>query len=160
MNRSLKIAGFLLVTLFGGYGCTQAPSGTDPSTSPGAKLQRLEEDLKATLGGARSVQAQVHRRREPAVAAAKAARHRTGAAQGADERARHHRDAVRWIPQEPEGAARPGRERTRQPLGLDLTHDHRRGSGSDAEPGGGAELTKGDARGRVESAHQRRADGV
>ena len=49
MNRSLKIAGFLLVTLFGGYGCTQAPSGTDPSTSPGAKLQRLEEDLKATL---------------------------------------------------------------------------------------------------------------
>jgi hypothetical protein len=48
MNRTLKIAGFLLVTLFGAYGCTQAPGGTDRSTSPGAKLQRLEEDLKAT----------------------------------------------------------------------------------------------------------------
>lgn len=47
MNRTLKIAGFVLVTLFGAYGCTQAPGGTDKSTSPAAKLQRLEEDLKA-----------------------------------------------------------------------------------------------------------------
>ena len=52
MNRTLKIAGFVLVTLFGAYGCTQAPPGTDKSTSPAAKLQRLEEDLKAT-GAAR-----------------------------------------------------------------------------------------------------------
>jgi hypothetical protein len=47
MNRTLKIAGFVLVTLFGAYGCTQAPGGTDRSTSPAAKLQRLEEDLKS-----------------------------------------------------------------------------------------------------------------
>jgi septal ring factor EnvC (AmiA/AmiB activator) len=47
MNRTLKIAGFVLVTLFGAYGCTQAPSGTERSTSPAAKLQRLEEDLRS-----------------------------------------------------------------------------------------------------------------
>ena len=150
MNRSHKIVGFLLVTLFGVYGCTKAPSGTDPSTSPGAKLQRLEEDLKATLAArdqfkhkfiaAENRQSQLQKQLDTERAQL----------EGADERARHHRDAVRWIPQEPEGAARPGRERARQPLGLDLTHDHRRGSGADAEPGGGAELTKGDAgEGRV-----------
>ena len=48
MNRTIKIMGFILVTLFGAYGCTQAPGGSDRSTSPAAKLQRLEEDLKAT----------------------------------------------------------------------------------------------------------------
>jgi septal ring factor EnvC (AmiA/AmiB activator) len=47
MNRALKIGGFVLVTLFGAYGCTKAPGGSDSSTSPAAKLQRLEEDLKA-----------------------------------------------------------------------------------------------------------------
>jgi hypothetical protein len=47
MNRVLRISGFILVTLFGAYGCTQAPGGTDKSASPAAKLQRLEEDLKA-----------------------------------------------------------------------------------------------------------------
>ena len=47
MNRTLKIAGFVLVTLFGAYGCTKAPGGSERSTSPAAKLQRLEEDLKA-----------------------------------------------------------------------------------------------------------------
>jgi hypothetical protein len=48
MNRTFKIMGFILVTLFGAYGCTQAPGGSDRSSSPAAKLQRLEEDLKAT----------------------------------------------------------------------------------------------------------------
>jgi hypothetical protein len=47
MNRTFKIAGFLFVTLFGAYGCTQAPGGSERSTSPAAKLQRLEEDLKS-----------------------------------------------------------------------------------------------------------------
>ena len=47
MNRTFKIAGFVLVTLFGAYGCSQAPGGSERSTSPAAKLQRLEEDLKA-----------------------------------------------------------------------------------------------------------------
>ena len=46
MYRTFKIMGFILVTLFGAYGCTQAPSGSERSTSPAAKLQRLEEDLK------------------------------------------------------------------------------------------------------------------
>jgi len=48
MNRALRIVGFVLVTLFGAYGCTQAPGGTDRDVSPATKLQRLEEDLKAT----------------------------------------------------------------------------------------------------------------
>lgn len=48
MNRTFKIMGFFVVTLFGAYGCTQAPGGSERSTSPAAKVQRLEEDLKST----------------------------------------------------------------------------------------------------------------
>jgi hypothetical protein len=48
MNRATKIIGFVLVTLFGVYGCAKGPGyGTENDTSPGAKLQRLEEDLRA-----------------------------------------------------------------------------------------------------------------
>ena len=46
MNRATKIIGFVLVTLFGVYGCAKGPvDATEKNTSPGAKLQRLEEDL-------------------------------------------------------------------------------------------------------------------
>lgn len=48
MSRSHKILGFAIVVLFGAYGCAKGPAdGTEKSTSPAAKAQRLEEDLRA-----------------------------------------------------------------------------------------------------------------
>ena len=48
MNRTTKIIGFVLVTLFGVYGCAKGPEdGTEKSTAPSAKVQRLEDDLRA-----------------------------------------------------------------------------------------------------------------
>jgi hypothetical protein len=48
MSRTSKIIGFVLVTLFGVYGCAKGPGeGTEKSTSPATKSQRLEEDLRA-----------------------------------------------------------------------------------------------------------------
>ena len=76
MNRATKIIGFVLVTLFGVYGCAKGPvDATEKNTSPGAKLQRLEEDLRG-LGGQRPDAAQVDRGRGADGPAAKAARSR------------------------------------------------------------------------------------
>ena len=48
MNRATKIAGFILVTLFGVYGCAKGPAdGTDRGSAPASRTQRLEEDLRA-----------------------------------------------------------------------------------------------------------------
>ncbi len=49
MTRSHKIVGFVTVILFGVYGCAKGPGDeTEKTTSPTAKVQRLEEDLRAT----------------------------------------------------------------------------------------------------------------
>ena len=48
MTRTHKILGFVLVTLFGVYGCAKGSTGgTGRDTSPAAKAQRLEEELRA-----------------------------------------------------------------------------------------------------------------
>jgi hypothetical protein len=50
MTRSHKILGFLIVAVFGVYGCAKGPVGTgtgDKSSSLGSKVQRLEEDFRA-----------------------------------------------------------------------------------------------------------------
>src|SRR4051794_12491268 len=48
MNRATKIIGFVLVTLFGVYGCAKGPGeGTEKGSTPASKSQRLEEDLRA-----------------------------------------------------------------------------------------------------------------
>jgi seryl-tRNA synthetase len=50
MARSRKILGFLLVTLFGAYGCAKGPPDrTEKSTTPEAKVQRLEDDYRSVL---------------------------------------------------------------------------------------------------------------
>lgn len=49
MTRSHKLVGFVTVVLFGVYGCAKGPGdATEKNTSPTAKVQRLEEDLRAT----------------------------------------------------------------------------------------------------------------
>jgi len=48
MNRATKIIGFVLVTLFGVYGCAKGPGdGTEKGSAPATRSQRLEEDLRA-----------------------------------------------------------------------------------------------------------------
>lgn len=50
MPRFYKIAGFLLVTLLGVYGCARGP-GNQPSSDSGtnAKVQKLEDDYRAAV---------------------------------------------------------------------------------------------------------------
>jgi hypothetical protein len=48
MTRSHKVLGFLLVALFGIYGCARGPAGASADRGGAeAKVQRLEEDFKA-----------------------------------------------------------------------------------------------------------------
>jgi multidrug efflux pump subunit AcrA (membrane-fusion protein) len=49
MTRSHKVLGFLLVAVFGIYGCAKGPTGVPAGDRAGleAKVQRLEEDVKA-----------------------------------------------------------------------------------------------------------------
>jgi hypothetical protein len=52
MPRSLKILGFVLVTLLGVYGCAKGPgsaNATDGTTGNTAKAQKLEEDYRAAI---------------------------------------------------------------------------------------------------------------
>ena len=51
MPRSIKILGFLLVTLIGAYGCAKGPgaSATTENTSAAAKAQKLEEDYRTAI---------------------------------------------------------------------------------------------------------------
>jgi len=49
MTRPHKILGFLLVTVLGVYGCAKGPTaGSERNTSPEARAQRLEEEVRAT----------------------------------------------------------------------------------------------------------------
>jgi hypothetical protein len=49
VTRSHKVLGFLLVAIFGIYGCTRTPSGSPGASTAAleAKIQRLEEDFRA-----------------------------------------------------------------------------------------------------------------
>ena len=48
MNRTQKVTGFLLVALFGVYGCAKAPvADAGGKSATDAKVQRLEEDFRA-----------------------------------------------------------------------------------------------------------------
>jgi len=50
MNRSHKALGFVLVLLFGAWGCSKAPTTTaqgDKNASTEAKTKRLDEDFRA-----------------------------------------------------------------------------------------------------------------
>jgi len=50
MTRSHKILGFLIVAVFGVYGCAKGPVGsgtTEKNPSLEAKVQRLQEDFRA-----------------------------------------------------------------------------------------------------------------
>ena len=49
MTRSHKILGFLIVLVFGVYGCATGPagSGSEKNSSLESKVQRLEEDFRA-----------------------------------------------------------------------------------------------------------------
>jgi hypothetical protein len=52
MPRSLKVLGFMLVTLVGVYGCAKGPgnsASTDGNSTPTAKVQKLEEDYRAAI---------------------------------------------------------------------------------------------------------------
>lgn len=50
MTRSHKILGFIFVIIVGVYGCAKGPTGsaTEKNSSVETKIQRLEEDLRAT----------------------------------------------------------------------------------------------------------------
>ncbi len=50
MTRSYKVMGFILVTLFGAWGCSKGPVGnanSEKNPTLSAKLQRMEEDFRA-----------------------------------------------------------------------------------------------------------------
>ena len=52
MPRSVKILGFVLVTLLGAYGCAKGPGSagsTDSNSTTTAKAQKLEEDYRAAI---------------------------------------------------------------------------------------------------------------
>jgi chromosome segregation ATPase len=51
MPRSLKILGFVLVTLLGAYGCAKGPgsAGSSDTSATTAKSQKLEEDYRAAI---------------------------------------------------------------------------------------------------------------
>jgi uncharacterized protein involved in exopolysaccharide biosynthesis len=52
MPRSLKILGFVFVTLLGAYGCAKGPgsaNSTDNSPATTTKAQKLEEDYRAAI---------------------------------------------------------------------------------------------------------------
>jgi septal ring factor EnvC (AmiA/AmiB activator) len=52
MPRHYKVLGFLLVTMFGIYGCAKGPGSaatTESGTSSTAKVQKLEEEHRAAL---------------------------------------------------------------------------------------------------------------
>ena len=73
MNRATKIIGFVLVTLFGVYGCAKGPvDATEKNTSPGASSS-AGRGPAGGLGGQRPDAAQVDRGRGADGPAAKAA---------------------------------------------------------------------------------------
>lgn len=51
MPRSIKILGFILVTLVGAYGCAKGPgaSTTENNSSATAKAQKLEDDYRTAI---------------------------------------------------------------------------------------------------------------
>ncbi len=49
MPRSIKMIGFVLVTLLGAYGCAKGPGASTESTSATAKVQKLEDDYRAAI---------------------------------------------------------------------------------------------------------------
>jgi chromosome segregation ATPase len=60
MTRSHKVLGFLLVALFGIYGCARNPSAAPGGTAAvEARVQRLEEDFRAAAAARDSYRARL-----------------------------------------------------------------------------------------------------
>ncbi|HEX4613925.1 MAG TPA: hypothetical protein VH092_37435 [Urbifossiella sp.] len=84
MTRSHKVLGFLLVAIFGIYGCARTPTGGGDARTAEVKVQRLEEDFRAAatardtyrqrLAQAEERQADLQRQLDRATAAAAAER--------------------------------------------------------------------------------------
>src|SRR5262245_14704404 len=49
MPRSVKILGFLLVTILGAYGCAKGPGSSASESKSPPQVQKLEEDYRAAL---------------------------------------------------------------------------------------------------------------
>jgi hypothetical protein len=49
MPRTIKILGFLLVTLLGAYGCAKGPTPANEANPSAAKVQKLEDDYRAAV---------------------------------------------------------------------------------------------------------------
>jgi len=84
MPRSIKILGFVLVTLVAAYGCAKGPGSTgstESSSTTTAKAQKLEEDYPRRDCRPRPVPAEADRRRR----ATREGTERLGAATGTDE---------------------------------------------------------------------------
>lgn len=60
MTRSHKVLGFLLVAIFGIYGCARTPTASpEAKAAAEAKVQRLEEDFRAAAAARDSFRARL-----------------------------------------------------------------------------------------------------
>lgn len=110
MTRSHKVLGFLLVALFGIYGCARNPTSAPASSAAAeAKVQRLEEDFRAAAAARDSFRARLLQAEERHASLQRQVEQQTASA--AAERA------------EKEGAQAALRARTAERDGLQTQYD-------------------------------------